>query len=142
LGEEGAREKKEKQEHRRRRSAAAEGAQLQKERRRRRSAGEEGANEQKEQTRLTSFRILCKTEHNLRRTIPPRSNILGLKASSHIIRLITKATRQAKVANLQLAISIDEQISRLEVAVQDIGRMNVFQAAQDLVDEGLEMGIC
>jgi hypothetical protein len=37
-----------------------------------------------------------------------------------------EASREPKVANLQLAIGVDEQISRLEIAMQDIGRVDVL----------------
>ena len=40
--------------------------------------------------------------------------------------------RQPKVADLEVAGGVQEQVARLQVAVQDIGRVHVLQPAQDL----------
>lgn len=51
------------------------------------------------------------------------------------------AAGKAKVADLELAVGVDEQISGLEVAVENVGGVNVLEAAEGLVDEGLEVGV-
>lgn len=45
--------------------------------------------------------------------------------------------RQAEIADLQVAVLVDEDIARLKIAVHDACRVNVFETAQDLVEEVL-----
>ena len=56
-----------------------------------------------------------------------------------VIVVTINATGQSKITNLQVAIGIDQQIRGLQVAVQDIARMNVLEAAQDLIDKILNV---
>lgn len=63
----------------------------------------------------------------------PRLTLLGLDRS----RL--EPSGQTKVADLQLAVGIDQQVSGLEVPVQHVGRVDVLQTAQRLVDERLKV---
>ena len=91
--------------------------------------------------RHTGFCVLCETEHDLGSAVPSCSNVLGLEAGSNIVRLIAEATGKTEVANLQLAVGIDKQVAGLEIAVQDVGRVNVLETAENLVDEGLEVGV-
>jgi hypothetical protein len=46
---------------------------------------------------------------------------------------------KSKIANLQNAVRIDQQISRLYVSVENVGRVQVSQTAQNLVDEHFHM---
>jgi hypothetical protein len=82
--------------------------------------------------------VVCKAEHNLRCAIPPRRDIFGHEPL--LLRLI-KPTGKSKIANLELAVRVDEQVARLEIAVQHVGRVDVFQTAERLVDEGLEVRV-
>lgn len=88
----------------------------------------------------TSFSIALKTQHNFRRPIPPRRNILG-HVSRILLRIHTEASRETKVADLELAVGVDEQVAGLQVTMQHVGAVDVFQAAENLVDEGLEVGV-
>ena len=90
--------------------------------------------------RLTSFRVTLEAQHDLRRTIPPRRYILR-HVSSILLRIHGEATGQSKITDLELAVGVDEQIARLEITVQNICRVYVFQATKNLIDEGLEMGV-
>lgn len=91
--------------------------------------------------RHTGFCVLCKTEHDLGSAVPSSSNVLGLEASGNIVGLVAEATGKTEIANLQLAVGIDEQVAGLEIAVQYVGRMDVLEPAENLVDEGLEVGV-
>ena len=82
--------------------------------------------------------IVRKAEHDLRRAVPPRRDILSHEAL--LLRLV-EPTREPKIANLELAVCIHEEVARLEVAVQHVGRVDVFQAAERLVNEGLEVRV-
>jgi len=79
----------------------------------------------KEKSKHTGFRIALEAQHNFRGAIPPRRNIL-----SHIARILLRihgeAPGQTKIADLQLAIRIDEEIAGLEITMQHVGRMDVF----------------
>ena len=51
------------------------------------------------------------------------------------------ASCQAKVADLEFAVGIDEKVTRLEVAVKNVGGVDVFETTESLINEGLEMSI-
>jgi hypothetical protein len=91
--------------------------------------------------RLTSFGVALEAQHNLRGTIPSRSNIFS-HVSGILLRVYAEASSQTKVTNLELAVRVYKQVSGLKIAVEDIGGVDVLQTAQDLVDEGLEVGVC
>jgi hypothetical protein len=82
--------------------------------------------------------VVCKAEHDLRCAIPPRRDIFGHEPL--LLRLIEPA-RESKIANLELAVRVHEQVARLEIAVQYVGRVDVFQTAERLVNEGLEVRV-
>ena len=42
---------------------------------------------------------------------------------------------KAKVTDLEHAVGVDQEISRLDIAVDDLGRMQVLDAPQNLVEE-------
>ena len=50
-------------------------------------------------------------------------------------------TRQTKVADLEFAVGVDEQVSWFQVSVEYVGTVEVFEAAKSLIDEGLEVSI-
>lgn len=89
--------------------------------------------------------VVRETQHDFRRAIPARRDVLGHE--SLIARSLGRATtgrvstREAKVTDLQFAVRVNEQISWLEVAVQDVRGMDVLQSAERLVDERLEVRI-
>ena len=89
---------------------------------------------------LTSFSIALEAQHDLWRAIPPRRDILR-HVSGILLRIDAEAARETKVGDLEFAVGVDEQIARFEIAVQHVGAVDVLQTAQDLVDEGLEVGI-
>jgi hypothetical protein len=57
-----------------------------------------------------------------------------------LLRLIEPAS-EPEIANLELAVCVHEQVARLEVTVEHIGGVDIFQTAQRLVDEGLEVRV-
>ena len=90
--------------------------------------------------RRTGFGIALKAEHDLRRSVPPRGNVLGHETGI-LIRVCGEAPCKTKIANFELAIRIDEQITRLQIPVEDVSGMYVFEATEDLIDEGLKVSI-
>jgi hypothetical protein len=88
----------------------------------------------------TRFGVVLEAEHDLGRAVPPRRDVLG-HVPGILLGINREAAREAEIANLQLAVGVDEQVARLEIAVQHVGRVDVLEAAQNLVDEGLEVGV-
>ena len=66
----------------------------------------------------------------MRRCVPeaathPRGNVFGHEASAGAIARI--GTSETKVADLELAICVDEEVAGLEVTMEDICRVDVLQ---------------
>jgi len=87
---------------------------------------------------FSTTHIIRKAEHDLGRAVPPRRDVLGHEAL--LLRLVEPA-REPEIANLEFAVRVHEQVAGLEIAVQHVGRVDVFQAAERLVDEGLEVRV-
>ena len=51
----------------------------------------------------------------------------------------TRLAQRTKVANLEVAILVDEEIAWFEVAVEHLGRVDRLEPAQDLVNEILDV---
>lgn len=91
--------------------------------------------QQKQQHRqqLTRLGVALAVEHDLRCSIPSGGDILGEEAG--VIVLGVGHSRQAKVADLEVAGGVQQKVRRLQVAVQHVGRVDVLEAAQYLVEE-------
>jgi hypothetical protein len=76
---------------------------------------------------INCCRVPFCVEEQFRRAIPPRHHVLG-----HQVRL-RERPRQSKVCNLEVALFINQQVARLEIAMQHIRRMDVFQTSEQLV---------
>jgi hypothetical protein len=88
----------------------------------------------------TGFCVALEAQHDLGGAVPSRRDVLG-HVPRILLRVHGETPGETKIANLELAVGIDEQVAGLEIAVQDVGRVDVFETAQDLVDEGLEMRV-
>lgn len=88
----------------------------------------------------TRFGVALEAQHDFWSTIPSCRNILGHIASI-LLWVNRESTSQTKVTNLQLAIRVDQQVTGLQITVQDIRGVNILQTAQDLINEGLEVRI-
>lgn len=88
----------------------------------------------------TGFGVALEAQHNLGRTVPSRGDVLR-HVSGILLGVDGKATGKAKVADLELAVGVNEQVAGLQVSVEDVGGVDVLETAQDLVDEGLEVGV-
>lgn len=71
--------------------------------------------------RRTGDVVLLPREHDLGRAVVPRRDVTR--------HLWVCEPGQAKVANLEIAVLVDEDVGRLEIPVDDARRVNVFQAA-------------
>lgn len=82
-------------------------------------------------------------EHDLGRAVPPRRDILGHEARLAAVGLGREdAAREAKVAHLEVAVGVEQEVGRLEVAVDDVGRVHGLEGAQGPAGEevGRERG--
>ena len=86
----------------------------------------------------TGFCVALEAQHDLGGAVPSRSDVLGHVARI-LLRVHGETPGKTKIADLELAVGVDEQVAGLEVTVEDVGRVDVLEAAQDLVDEGLEV---
>ena len=65
---------------------------------------------------LTGFCVTLEAQHDLRSSVPPGSDILG-HVPRVLFRVHGEASSQSKVANLEFAIGVDEQVTGLEIAM-------------------------
>lgn len=63
--------------------------------------------------------VLLPSKHDFRRPVVP-----GRDVSSHL-RVLN--TRQSEIANLEIAVLIDKNVTRLEITVNNTGGVNVFE---------------
>lgn len=88
----------------------------------------------------TSFGVALEAQHNLGRSVPSCSDVFG-HVSGILLGVDGEASRQAEIADLELAIGINEQVSGLQISMKDVGGVDVFETAQNLVNEGLEVSV-
>lgn len=88
----------------------------------------------------TSFGVALEAKHNLGRAVPSRGHIFR-HVTCILLRVDGEASGETKIANLQLAVGVDEEVSGLQVTVEDIGRVDVLETAENLVDKRLEVGV-
>lgn len=84
---------------------------------------------------INGLGVLLESQHNFGRTVPTRGNIFCHEA--RVVLLRRSRTSQTKVADFQIAVSVEEQVRGLEIAVEHVGRVHGLESAQGLVDEVL-----
>lgn len=76
------------------------------------------------------------TQHDLRRAIPPRGHVFRHEPVPALAARIGWRRRgrpgKAKVAYLQIAIRVEQQVGRFQVAVEDVGGVEGFESADGL----------
>jgi hypothetical protein len=72
-------------------------------------------------------------KHDLRGSVPPGSNVLREETRVVVIRICHAS--QAKVADLEVARCVQQQIRWFQIPVQHVSRVNVLQTAEDLVSK-------
>mmetsp|Transcript_10771 Transcript_10771/g.16200 ORF Transcript_10771/g.16200 Transcript_10771/m.16200 type:complete len:305 (-) Transcript_10771:1031-1945(-) len=81
--------------------------------------------------------VLARAQHNLGRAIPSRSHIL---AEQHIIVfLVFDTAGHAKVCDLDGAIAIDQNVLRLDVAMNHVTPVNIEHTIQNLIQDKTAM---
>eukprot|EP01052_Picozoa_sp_SAG31_P014185 SAG31_NODE_872_length_11329_cov_3.968655_13_plen_228_part_00 len=76
--------------------------------------------------------------NQLGRTVPPGCNVVGPedRVLAHIAKV---CPGQPKVANLEVTIGVDEDVARLQVAVEDVRIVDVAQPCEQLVQQPLNV---
>mmetsp|Transcript_104761 Transcript_104761/g.240218 ORF Transcript_104761/g.240218 Transcript_104761/m.240218 type:complete len:218 (+) Transcript_104761:375-1028(+) len=82
------------------------------------------------------------TKH-LGRSVPSRAHILGKwRGPACKFGVVLKHNSgQTKVADLQVALTVHQQVPGLQIPMYDSSRVHVFQSAKNLIDEKLVMVI-
>ncbi|KAH3668262.1 hypothetical protein OGAPHI_002016 [Ogataea philodendri] len=74
-------------------------------------------------------------------TVPPRGHVVGYVAGSmafvHI--LLRDTSGEPKIADLEHTLAGDKNITGLEISVDHVCRMNIFEPAKNLVQETLDV---
>ena len=86
--------------------------------------------------------VLFPTGHDFGRAVPSRRDVVrqdGVGGHGHhvVVRRVQLGPSQAEIAYLQIAVLVQQQVARLEVAMQDAGAVDVLEPAQQLVQEVL-----
>lgn len=68
------------------------------------------------------------THDNIGRTVPQRDNLVRVGGDGHAV-----TTSEAKVSELELTVHVNQQILRLEIAVEDVVVMAKGETLQQLV---------
>ena len=98
---------------------------------------------------------MLRTQDDFRRSVISRCNVFGI---THDGILTNNTPRKSKIANLpryqtlhnlqlqetypEFTISIDQQIARFEISMQDIRRVHILETSQELVQKVLIMLVC
>ena len=72
-------------------------------------------------------------EHDLRRSVPASSNVLSEKTGMIVIRV--RHPGESKIADFEIARCVEKKIGGLQVSVKHVGRVDVLQPAENLVEE-------
>lgn len=67
----------------------------------------------------TCFGIALEAQHDLWRTVPSRGDVLG-HITGILVRVDRETTGQTEVTNLELAVGIDQQITGLQITVENV----------------------
>ena len=73
----------------------------------------------------TSFGVALERKHNLRSSVPSCCNIFSHVACI-FFRVDTETSGQTEIANLKLAVGVNEQVTRLKITMQNIGAVDVL----------------
>lgn len=88
------------------------------------------------------FRVHLERQHDLWCAVPPRSDVFRHHADvlATLCAGRLDATGQAEVAYFQVAVGVDEQVSGLQVTMDDVRAVNGLESAEGLIDEVLVGG--
>lgn len=80
--------------------------------------------------------VLGQREHDLRGAVPARGHVLreiGVLLRGRAVARVCFEARKTEVADLEVALLVDQEVGRLEVAVDDAAAVEVLDALEQLV---------
>jgi hypothetical protein len=78
-------------------------------------------------------------QHDLGSPVPPRCHILRHEARLSAIGFSRLSrTSEAEIADLEIAVGVEEEVGGLEIAVDDVGRVESFDGTEGLVGKVLD----
>lgn len=86
------------------------------------------------------------SQEKLRSSVPSSRDIVSHDLT-RIVGVLSDGSSQTEVTDGEVAVSIDEQVSRFlvklvyQVSVNNVGRMHVLHTSEDLVDEELDVAV-
>ena len=81
--------------------------------------------------------VFFERQHDFRGPVPPGGDVFGHE--SRIIVGARRGPRETEIADFQVAIGIQQQVGRFQVAVKNVRRMHGLECAEGLVNEVLAM---
>lgn len=89
---------------------------------------------------VEALAVLRPVQEDLGRPVPPGGHVVRHR---HVraVHGLAHPPRQPEVADLQLAVVPPQDVPRLQVPVDDVGRMEGFQPAEQLVEEVPDVGL-
>lgn len=73
--------------------------------------------------------------HDFRGTVPASYDVLGE------VLLLLETTSKTEIADLEVAVGVEEKVGRFEVTVDDVSGVDVLQTTENLVNEVLDVFI-
>ena len=90
---------------------------------------------------INSFGVLSGSQQDLRGPVPSGSDVLG-EDILVVVLLVLDGSHQSEVAQLGLAVFVDEYVRRFDVAVNEAGRVDVEEGFGHLVEDVLAVPFC
>ena len=90
--------------------------------------------------------VVGETQHDLGGSVPPGGNVFGhetLVRTALCAGTPTRSvpSRKAEVADFELTVRINQEVTRLEVTMNNVSGVNVLETAKGLINKGLEMSV-
>jgi len=90
--------------------------------------------------------VVGETQHDLWRSIPPGSNVFGHETLVRASLGVGTSPRrisscETEVADFELTVGINQEVTRLEVTMDDVSGMNVLETTEGLINKRLEMSV-
>ena len=82
-------------------------------------------------------RVLLECQHDLGSTVPAGSHVF--RHEPEIVLGRCYGAREAKITDLQIAVTVQQKVRRLQIAMKHTGRVHCLDRSQCLVDKILAM---
>lgn len=79
--------------------------------------------------------VLLEGQHDFGRAVPAGSDVFSHETG--VVLLRSGGSGKTEIADLEIAVGVEEEVGRLQVSVQHVGRVHGLERSQSLVDEVL-----